>query len=174
VLALGLSDVLGKPMSPDAKTLAATLEGMRWEGASRPSDDVIRKLEAAASQPGRRGEVVLRVLDIVGANGPSDLPADVDHRMRACSAAIRLGRGRPPACHRGLGHGTAMKAADATLIESFLDMMSAERGASINTLSAYRRDVLDFATHRAAKGASAKTATRAEIKTYLAALSASA
>jgi len=33
----------------------------------------------------------------------------------------------------------------AHLIESFLDMMSAERGASANTLAAYRRDLLDFA-----------------------------
>ncbi|MGZ5924968.1 MAG: hypothetical protein ACXWK2_10395, partial [Rhizomicrobium sp.] len=77
-LALGLSDVLGRPMPPDAKTLAATLEAMHWEGPTRrPSADDMRKLEDAASQPGRKGEVVLRVLDIVGANGPFDLPADI-------------------------------------------------------------------------------------------------
>src|ERR1700710_32744 len=33
----------------------------------------------------------------------------------------------------------------AHLIEAFLDMMSAERGAGANTLAAYRRDLLDFA-----------------------------
>ena len=33
---------------------------------------------------------------------------------------------------------------NASLIEAFLDMMSAERGASRNTLSAYRRDLLDL------------------------------
>jgi integrase/recombinase XerD len=33
----------------------------------------------------------------------------------------------------------------AHLIEAFLDMMSAERGASANTLAAYRRDLADFA-----------------------------
>src|SRR5471032_2180466 len=33
----------------------------------------------------------------------------------------------------------------AYLIEAFLDMMSAERGAGANTLGAYRRDLLDFA-----------------------------
>jgi hypothetical protein len=77
-LAIGLSDVLGRPMPANAKSLAASLEGTRWEGLSRrPSDDAVRKLEDAASQPSRRGEVALRVLDIVGANGPSDLPADV-------------------------------------------------------------------------------------------------
>ena len=45
-----------------------------------------------------------------------------------------------------------MKAGDAELIEAFLDMMSAERGASINTMAAYRRDLLDFAGHRAGRG----------------------
>ena len=64
-----------------------------------------------------------------------------------------------------------MKAGDATLIESFLDMMSAERGASINTLSAYRRDLLDFSGQQAARGARAGAATRDDIKAYLAALS---
>jgi integrase/recombinase XerD len=60
---------------------------------------------------------------------------------------------------------------DASLIESFLEMMSAERGASINTLSAYRRDLLDFSAHRAAKAGSVRSATRDDIKTYLAFLS---
>jgi integrase/recombinase XerD len=64
-----------------------------------------------------------------------------------------------------------MKGGDATLIEAFLDMMSAERGASINTMSAYRRDLLDFCGHRAAKGGSAKAASRDDIKAYLALLS---
>ena len=64
-----------------------------------------------------------------------------------------------------------MKSGDPALIESFLDMMSAERGASINTLSAYRRDLLDFSGHRAAKGGSAKPASRDDIKSYLGVLS---
>ena len=64
-----------------------------------------------------------------------------------------------------------MKAGDATLIEAFLDMMSAERGASINTMAAYRRDLLDFSGYRAAKGGNARTATRDDIKAYLAMLS---
>lgn len=75
-LALGLADVLGGPMPTAARSLAANLEGMRWPGP-RPNSADIRSLEEAASQPGRKGEVVLRVLDIVGANGPHDLPADV-------------------------------------------------------------------------------------------------
>jgi len=35
----------------------------------------------------------------------------------------------------------AINADDALLAESFLEMMSAERGASVNTLDAYRRDI---------------------------------
>ncbi len=75
-LALGLADVLGRPMPPAARALAANLEAMHWPG-TRPGDAEIRKLEEAASQPGRKGEVALRVLDIVGVGGPGDLPADV-------------------------------------------------------------------------------------------------
>lgn len=78
-LALGLADVLGKPMPPQAKALASTLEAAHWDGPAqrRPASGDIRKLEQAAAQPGRKGEVALRVLDIVGADGPHDLPADV-------------------------------------------------------------------------------------------------
>ena len=63
-----------------------------------------------------------------------------------------------------------MKAGDAELIEAFLDMMSAERGASINTMAAYRRDLLDFAGHRAGRGGNVRTASRDDIKAYLAML----
>lgn len=76
-LALGLADVLGRPMPPVARSLAANLEAMHWLSGRRPDAAAIRKLEEAASQPGRKGEVALRVLDIVGAGGPGDLPADV-------------------------------------------------------------------------------------------------
>ena len=37
------------------------------------------------------------------------------------------------------------KASDDKLIELFLDMLAAERGAAKNTLDAYRRDLVDFA-----------------------------
>jgi integrase/recombinase XerD len=36
---------------------------------------------------------------------------------------------------------------DASLIELFLDMLAAERGAGKNTLSAYARDLADFSAH---------------------------
>ncbi len=58
------------------------------------------------------------------------------------------------------------------LIENFLDMMSAERGASRNTLEAYRNDLLDFAGHATGRKRSLKTAKRDDVKSYLAANSA--
>ena len=63
-------------MPANAKALAGTLEGMRWDGV-RPPPDEVRKLVEASSQSGRKGEVVLRILDLIGADGPSNLPPDV-------------------------------------------------------------------------------------------------
>ena len=58
------------------------------------------------------------------------------------------------------------------LIESFLEMMSAERGAARNTIEAYRRDLGDYAGFLAAKGKSAETAEREQVVGYLASLDA--
>lgn len=60
----------------------------------------------------------------------------------------------------------AKPSANAGLIENFLDMMSAERGASINTIAAYRRDLLDFS----ASGDMRKL-TRDDLRKYLTTLS---
>jgi len=60
----------------------------------------------------------------------------------------------------------------AGLLEAFLDMMSAERGASANTLAAYRRDLLDFTGWLAGRGKDAKNAARDDVRHYLAGLSA--
>src|SRR5665213_3628711 len=56
------------------------------------------------------------------------------------------------------------------LIEAFLEMMSAERGAGANTLAAYGRDLADFAGFT--KGGVA-SASREDIRAYLAHLSSS-
>ncbi len=56
----------------------------------------------------------------------------------------------------------------AYLIESFLDMMGAERGAGANTLAAYRRDLLDFAGR-----ADPAKASREDVRAFLAGLSSS-
>ena len=61
----------------------------------------------------------------------------------------------------------------AYLIESFLDMMGAERGAGANTLAAYRRDLIDFSGHLSGRGANPAKASREEVRAFLAGLSAS-
>jgi integrase/recombinase XerD len=61
---------------------------------------------------------------------------------------------------------------DARLLDLFLDMLAAERGAAANTLAAYRRDLTDFATHLTAKGSRVATATSDDLRAYLAGLSA--
>ena len=53
----------------------------------------------------------------------------------------------------------------ANLVEAFLDMMSAERGAGANTLAAYGRDLAEFSNH-----ADPANASRAEIQSFLGAL----
>ena len=63
---------------------------------------------------------------------------------------------------------------DGALIESFLDMMSAERGASANTLAAYRRDLLDFAEGCARRSRGLKSASREDVRKHLASLGAAA
>src|SRR5471030_1931269 len=56
----------------------------------------------------------------------------------------------------------------AHLVEAFLDMMSAERGAGANTLAAYRRDLVDFAGH-----ADPAKAGRDDVRAFLTSLSSS-
>jgi len=56
---------------------------------------------------------------------------------------------------------------DQTLIELFLDMLAAERGASANTLDAYRRDLADFSGELAAKKDSIAVADSDALRAYL-------
>ncbi len=53
------------------------------------------------------------------------------------------------------------------LIEDFLDMMAAERGAAKNTLDAYRRDLSDYAEFLAGQGAQAAGADTATVQAFL-------
>jgi integrase/recombinase XerD len=53
-------------------------------------------------------------------------------------------------------------------IEAFLDMMAAERGASRNTLDAYRRDLLAFDSWLDERKSSVRTASRDQVRGYLA------
>jgi integrase/recombinase XerD len=64
-----------------------------------------------------------------------------------------------------------LPAGGARLIESFLDMMSAERGASANTLAAYRRDLLNFGEALARGARDFQSAAAADVKRYVGSLS---
>jgi integrase/recombinase XerD len=55
---------------------------------------------------------------------------------------------------------------DGRLVELFLDMLAAERGAGKNTLSAYAHDLTDFAAHLAA-GKTIGAATTDDLRRYL-------
>jgi len=61
-------------------------------------------------------------------------------------------------------------ASDETLVELFLDMQAAERGASENTLSAYRNDLADLAAHLRAGGDSIAEATTDSLREFLSSL----
>lgn len=58
-------------------------------------------------------------------------------------------------------------ASDALLIEGFLEMLSAERGAAANTLESYRRDLEDFSGFLGARRSAAATASREDVTAYL-------
>ncbi|HEX3808729.1 MAG TPA: site-specific tyrosine recombinase XerD [Rhizomicrobium sp.] len=64
------------------------------------------------------------------------------------------------------------KVQNASAIETFLDMMSAERGASANTLAAYRRDLLDFDTFAGRRQKTLRSIARDDVRKYLQGLSA--
>ena len=56
------------------------------------------------------------------------------------------------------------------LIDRFLEMMAAERGASVNTLAAYRRDLEAYAAHVAGEGSDLAAAGPEQIRGHLTAL----
>src|SRR5215471_747865 len=59
------------------------------------------------------------------------------------------------------------KNSDQVVIELFLDMQAAERGASKNTLAAYERDLADVSAHLGAAGRSIAHATTEDLRGYL-------
>jgi integrase/recombinase XerD len=66
---------------------------------------------------------------------------------------------------------TKQSASDETLVELFLDMQAAERGAGANTLAAYRNDLADLAAYLAAGEVSVAGATTDHLRGFLGALS---
>jgi len=65
-----------------------------------------------------------------------------------------------------------MKPSDERLIDLYLDMLAAERGAAANTLEAYRRDLEDFAGDLSQHRGTIATADSDAIREYLGRLSA--
>jgi integrase/recombinase XerD len=63
------------------------------------------------------------------------------------------------------------KRSDDSLIELFLDMLAAERGAGENTLAAYRRDLTDFSDYLPRTRRSLAGVTTDDIRSYLQSLS---
>jgi len=63
-----------------------------------------------------------------------------------------------------------MPAASHPLIEAFLEMIVAERGAAKNTRGAYTRDLTDYAEELVRRGRTPLNATTADIRAYLARL----
>lgn len=61
---------------------------------------------------------------------------------------------------------------DGHLVEAFLEMLSAERGAAANTLSAYRGDLTDYAAFLGARGTAPSRAGADDVRAFLADLSA--
>src|SRR6476620_837854 len=59
---------------------------------------------------------------------------------------------------------------DVTLVDLFLDMLAAERGAGENTLVAYRRDLGDFSAHLGSAGRTIAGASTEDVRGYLGAL----
>ena len=62
-----------------------------------------------------------------------------------------------------------MKARTASNVVGFLEALAAERGASVNTLDAYRRDLADYVAYLKAKGADALKADATHVRGFLAA-----
>ena len=60
-----------------------------------------------------------------------------------------------------------MKPSDERLIDLYLDMLAAERGAAANTLEAYRRDLSDFSNDLAEHGGGIAKAGSYNIRDYL-------
>jgi integrase/recombinase XerD len=66
----------------------------------------------------------------------------------------------------------ASPSTDPRLLDLFLDMLAAERGAAANTLAAYRRDLDDFAAHLRAARRGVTSARGDDVRAYLVALAA--
>ena len=85
-LLIGLFEATGQAIPPDARLEIDTLLSIDFPGR-RPAPLTMPRIEDAALD-GRRGELVLNVLDAIGPRGPGDLAPDVTvHLVRALRTA---------------------------------------------------------------------------------------
>jgi integrase/recombinase XerD len=70
----------------------------------------------------------------------------------------------------GKAMGRRPKASDEVLVELFLDMLAAERGAGDNTLAAYRNDLDDLSAHLRAAKRTIADATTDDLREFIASL----
>ena len=84
--------------------------------------------------------------------------------MSALRSARRATRPQPAK------KGRAAKQPADPLLETFLEMLLAERNAALNTREAYARDLTEFARFAGRKGAALASADAAMIRAYLASL----
>ncbi|HEY0282996.1 MAG TPA: hypothetical protein VGC27_10285 [Rhizomicrobium sp.] len=85
-LLLGIADVLGHPLPPDAKAHAPGIEAMDW-GGKRLDPAIMQRIESAALHPDRKGEALLLILDTIRSVGLRDLaPKDTIELIRLLGA----------------------------------------------------------------------------------------
>lgn len=88
-LLLGIADVLGHPLPPDAKAQAPGIEATKWDG-KRPDADVMRRIESASLHPDRKGETLLLILDTIHSVGLRDMAPDVTVELVRLLGAMGL------------------------------------------------------------------------------------
>ncbi len=75
-LVLGVYAVSGEAMPPPARAAEAAVQNLRWPG-SRSGQPMMARLDKALHTPGAKGEALVALLNVVGANGPANLAPDV-------------------------------------------------------------------------------------------------
>jgi hypothetical protein len=89
VLLLGLYDALGRTLPADAKAEASAIRAQHLAGR-RPDEAAMQVMLLAAATPERKGEAILRILDIVGSKGPGDLAPDITIEIVRALQAMNL------------------------------------------------------------------------------------
>jgi hypothetical protein len=88
-LLIGLYDAMGRTLPADAKSEASALRAQHLPGR-RPDEAVMQKMLLAAATPERKGEAILRILDIVGPKGPGDLAPDITIEIVRALGAMNI------------------------------------------------------------------------------------